>query len=147
MEAHPPARDDVDRRPRELVHPHEPLQRDQRLDPLAGAVRERDRVRVVLGAREQPLLAQLGDDRRLGLGGGQAGEALAAPSPVIRPSSPITLELLEAVAAADLEVVGVVAGRDLQRAGAELGLDVVVGDDRQPAPDERQDRGLADEPR
>ena len=35
------------------------------------------------------------------------------------------------MAAPDLEVVGVVTGRDLQGAGAEVGLDVVVGDDRQ----------------
>ena len=47
--------------------------------------------------------------------------------------------------AADVEVVGVVAGRDLQRAGAELGLDVVVGDDRQAPAHQRQDRRLADE--
>ncbi len=56
-------------------------------------------------------------------------------------------DALEAVLVADLEVVGVVAGRDLQRAGAEVGLDVVVGDDRQAPPDERQDELLADERR
>ena len=49
-------------------------------------------------------------------------------------------DLLEPVAAADLEVVRVVAGRDLERAGAELRLHVLVGDDRQPPADERQDR-------
>src|SRR5204862_1829853 len=31
---------DLDRGLRQLVHPHEPLEADQRLDPLAGAVRE-----------------------------------------------------------------------------------------------------------
>ena len=55
--------------------------------------------------------------------------------------------LLEPVAAADLEVVGVVARGDLQRAGAEVGLHVVVGDDRQAAADQRQDRRLPDEVR
>jgi len=49
------------------------------------------------------------------------------------------------VAAPDLEVVGVVARGDLQGAGAEVGLDVVVGDDRQVAPDEGQHRRLADQ--
>ncbi len=49
------------------------------------------------------------------------------------------------MAPADLEVVGVVPGRDLQRTGAELRLDVLVGDDLQPAPNERQDRALADQ--
>ena len=54
-------------------------------------------------------------------------------------------DLLEPVRAADLEVVGVVAGGDLQRPGAELGVDVLVGDDRQPPADQRQDRVPADE--
>ena len=39
------------------------------------------------------------------------------------------------------------AGRDLERAGAELGVDVLVGDDRQQPADERQDRRLADQAR
>ena len=64
---------------------------------------------------------------------------------VMRPSSPITVDLLEAVAAADLEVVGVVAGGDLERPGAELGVDVLVGDDLEPAADQRQDRVRADQ--
>ena len=55
-------------------------------------------------------------------------------------------ELLEPVPAPDVEVVGVMTGGDLQRPGAELRLDVVVGDDLQPAPDDRQDRLLADQP-
>jgi valyl-tRNA synthetase len=38
-----------------------------------------------------------------------------------------------------------VAGGDLQAAGAEVGLDVVVGDDRQLAADERERHGAADE--
>ena len=74
------------------------------------------------------------------------GSARRAAS-VMRPSSPITRDLLEPVAAPDLEVVRVVAGRDLERAGAELGVDVLVGDDRQPPAHERQDRRLADQAR
>ena len=53
---------------------------------------------------------------------------------------------LEAVAAADLEVVEVVAGRDLDRARALLRVGIGVGDDRQAAADERQDRVPADQP-
>ena len=56
-------------------------------------------------------------------------------------------DLVEPVLAADLEVVRVVARRDLERAGAELGVHVLVGDDRQPAAHQRQDRRLADQPR
>ncbi len=48
------------------------------------------------------------------------------------------------MAPADLEVDGVVARRDLERAGAELGVDQVVGDDRYPPLDERDDDLLAD---
>ena len=62
----------------------------------------------------------------------------------IRPSGPITVELLEPVVAADLEVHRVVAGRDLQCAGAEVRLDALVGDDRHAALDDRHDRLLAD---
>ena len=141
-----PVRDDLDRRPGQLVHAHEPLQRDQRLDPLARAMRVGHRVRVGLAPCERSCSRSSATT---------AAWASATVSPtnrsgasaVIRPSSPITLSLLEAVAAADLEVVGVVTGRDLQRACAELGLDVLVGDDLQLAPDQRQDRALADEPR
>ena len=42
--------------------------------------------------------------------------------------------------------LGSCAGRDLQRAGAELGLDVLVGDDLQAAADDRQDHGLPHQP-
>ncbi len=44
----------------------------------------------------------------------------------------------QAVALADLEVVRVVRGRDLDGARAELGVDVLVGDDRDAAAGERQ---------
>ena len=43
---------------------------------------------------------------------------------------------LEPGALADLEIVEIMAGRDLDRAGAELGIGMLVGDDRdQPAGD------------
>jgi hypothetical protein len=54
-------------------------------------------------------------------------------------------DLLEAVPAPDLEVVGVVPGSDLERARAEVAPDVVVGDDRHLAPDERHHGAAADE--
>jgi hypothetical protein len=53
----------------------------------------------------------------------------------------------EPVAAPHLEVVRVVRGRDLERAGAELRVDVLVGDDRDLAADERQHGHLADQVR
>ncbi len=140
------ALDDLDRRLRELVHAAEPLQGDQRLDALAGAVREGHRVRVLPLAADPALIAQGGDDRLPGIGDAETGEALArvfGHAPVLADDG----DLVEAVAAAHLEVVDVGARSDLEGAGAELGVDVVVGDDRQPATDDRQDRVLADEAR
>ena len=46
---------------------------------------------------------------------------------------------------AHLEVVEVMRRRDLDRAGARFGVGVLVGDDPDPPPDQRQDRVLADE--
>ena len=51
----------------------------------------------------------------------------------------------QAVPLADLEVVEVVRRRDLHRAGALLRIGIVVGDDRDPAADQRQDHVLADQ--
>src|SRR3712207_7945383 len=46
VDAHAAVADRVDGRLRELVHPHEPLQRDERLDALARALRVRHLVHV-----------------------------------------------------------------------------------------------------
>ena len=51
----------------------------------------------------------------------------------------------QAVPAADLEVVRVVRGRDLHRSGAERRVDVVVGEDRDAAADQRKLDLAADE--
>src|SRR5438093_187864 len=50
-----------DRRPRELGHVAPPLQRDERLDPVAGAVTVRDGVPVRLGGLEQPVALETRD--------------------------------------------------------------------------------------
>ena len=56
-------------------------------------------------------------------------------------------DLRQVVAAADLEVVEVVRRGDLHRARALFGIGIFVGDDRNPAPDQRQDHVLADQMR
>src|SRR5215211_7210387 len=118
--------------------------RPSRTTSIARAVAERDGVLVGLGVADAALLAQPRDDALLRLVDAQAG--VVGPGGVGHAAVLADdADLLEAVAAADLEVVGVVTGRDLQRAGAEVGLDVLVGDDRQAAPDQGQDRRLADE--
>ena len=53
----------------------------------------------------------------------------------------------QVVAPSDLEVVEVVGGRDLDRTGALLRIGIFVGDDRDAAADQRQDRVAADRAR
>ena len=48
------------------------------------------------------------------------------------------------MALADFEIVEIVRRRDLHRARAELGVGILVADDRDAAADERQDDVLAD---
>ena len=102
-------------------------------------------MRVGLRPRDQALLAQLADHGLLGLADRHPHEPLGGligDPPVLADHA----DLRQAVAAADLEVVGIVAGGDLERPGPELRLDVVVGDDLQAAPHDREDRRLADQP-
>ena len=146
MEPDRPVPHDLDRGLRELVHVAEPLERDQRLHAPPRPVRVRHVVHVGLRARDQPLLAQFGDDRLERLVHLHATEALGrrvGDAAVLADHG----DLLEPVPAADLEVALVVARGDLERAGAELRVHVVVGDDRQPATHERQHGGLPDQPR
>ena len=147
MEADAAVAHGLDRRPRQLVHVAEPLERDQRLDPPPGAVRVRHvvRVRAACPTRAPPRAAR--PPRR------RAASSTSMPRKRSRRrvgDAPVLADhrhLLEAVPAADLEVGRVVPGRDLQRAGAELGIHVLVGDDRQPPAHQRQDRRLADQAR
>ena len=79
----------VDRGRGELVHAHEPLQRDQRLDALARSGASRARCGGRARSRRSALPRQRRHDRLARLHHRQPGEALAA-SAVMRPSSPIT---------------------------------------------------------
>ncbi len=134
----------LDRRDGELVHATEPLQRDQWLDPLAGPVRERNRVQVGLLGAQLPLLAERRNHRHLGFRRGQPGEPLARllGHPAVLADHD---DLLEPVSAADLEVVRIVPRRDLQGAGPELRIDVLVDDDLQATADQRQHAVAADQ--
>src|SRR5579875_3606578 len=107
-------------------------------------MREGHRVRVWLAAPQQSALAKLGEHRRASLERGHAPQALRRgcdQAPVLTDHR----DLLQPVAAADLEVVGVVARGDLEGAGAEGGVDVLIGDDRQAPAYDRQDRLPADQ--
>ena len=54
-------------------------------------------------------------------------------------------DLRKIVALADFKVIEVMRRRDLNRARALLGIGICVGDDRNPAADQRQDHVLADQ--
>ncbi len=144
-EADPAVVDSVDRGLREVVHAHEPLQRNERLDTSPGAVRVRNFVSERVARAQEAFGFQRRDDGRLGLGDRQTREAsrLRVHPPVLADHR----DHRQVVAAADLEVVGVMPRRDLQRTGTELRLHIVVGDDRQASPNERQDREPPDQVR
>ena len=106
-----------------------------------GAIAIGQHVLVRLDARDQPLRLEIGDDL---LARGEAVHAAVRLGRVlIQPPALVEdIDDIEVVAAADLEVVEVVRRRDLDRAGAGLGIGVFIGDDRKPAPDQRQHRVL-----
>ena len=135
-EPHATVLDGLDRGIRERAHVAEPLQRQQRFDALPASVRERDVVGVLdLGAHRVDR-AQVGDDLGSALDRRQACVGLAGEcrhATVLADDA----DLVQAVAARDLEVIGVVCGRHLEGAGPERRVHVLVGDDRQLPPDER----------
>jgi hypothetical protein len=79
---------------------------------------------------------------RRGLRPGQKLGIAFELEPSLRPKD---VDGLEIVPPADLEVVEVVRGGDLDRAGALLRIGILVGDDRDAAIHERQDRVAPDE--
>ena len=132
-----------DRGARKLGHVAPPLQRDERLDPVAGPVTVRDGVPVGLGGLEQPLGLEARDDARRRLLLGQARELARL---VVHPRVEADhRQLRQTVVAPDLPIHRIVAGRDLHRARAELRVDAIVLDDRERASDDRQHRLLADQ--
>ena len=114
----------------------EPLQRQPRLDDgvAARAVTDGVKVRPLL-RDDAALLSQRRDDGWARLEPVETEERAVGGDVAALVEDD---ERRQAVPAADLEVVRVVRGRDLDRAGAELGIDVVVGDDRDAATGERQ---------
>ena len=135
-----PSRTDLDRRPRQLVHAHEPLQRDQRLDRArpSGASTARRGCRA-RWPRSAPARSSAATTAARACGDRQPREGL----PRLRRHAPVL---------ADHAVLrrGRGGGRSRSRWGrgpgvtlsaprAEVRLDVLVGDHRQAPPDERQD--------
>ena len=132
-----------DRRRGERRDPHEPLHGEVRLDRRMAAIAAPEREHVRLGADEDAVALEIGD------------EALAryvAVEPGVRAGFGGHHRALvhhrhhrQLVTQPDLEVVEVVRRRDLHGAGAELAVDVLVGDDRNLAADRRQAHRAAHE--
>ena len=132
VERHAPVADDLDGRPRELVHAAEPLQRHERLDaPARSGCSARRSGGSGSSLAQRARLAQLRHRALVRLAAVRRGQPLPVRPQVEQPAVEADGgQRRQAVAAADLEVDRVVAGRDLQRARAEVHLDLGVGDDR-----------------
>ncbi len=119
-------------------HVAEPLRRDQRLDRLAAALAVAHVMDVVLDLDEITLLAQALDDPGARLETVEPGEAGAGVRghPAVRSDD---RDARQAVTPPHLEVVRIVERRDLHQARAELAVHRRIGDEGQPAADQRQD--------
>ena len=126
---------------RQRLHLHEPLVARKRLHVVMAAVARTDIVDARLDGHKIALLLQLLND-------GLAGFIAVHAVPLVAAGDlPVAVEhqiLRQIVAQADLKVVRVMAGRDLHAAGAEFHIGVLVADDGNLAPDERERDGLAD---
>ncbi len=136
--------DGADRRLGERRGAHVPLVGEPGLQYRPRSVAARHRQRVRLDLLEQAERLEVGDHARarleavetaVGLRRG-VGDACIGRQHV---------DQRQAVALADLVVVEVVGRRDLHAAAAEGRIDVIVGDDRDLAPGQRQAQGLAHE--
>ena len=124
------------RRLGERLHLHEPLLGDQRLDHALRAIRDGDIVRVIGHFSEQTKLVQLLGHGFARLLARHAGVLTACCVEATILLIDVHHRQLEACAA--LPVSRIVRRRDLDRTGAKVRLHLVVQDDRDVAPDQRQ---------
>src|SRR5690606_27061367 len=129
---------------RQLGGVHIPLVRQPRLDRNAGAISVRDHVRIRLDFFEQPLGLEIGND---------ALSRLEAVEPAVGLRRVLVdarlgvedVDHRQIVPTANLEVVEVVRRGDLDRAGPLLRIGILIRNDRNLTPDQRQHHRLADE--
>ena len=126
---------------RQRLHLHEPLVARKRLHIVMAAGARADIVDARLDGHEIALLLELLHDGLAGLVAVHAVPLVAAGDLAVAVEHQV---LRQIVAQADLKVVGVVAGRDLHAAGAELHIGVLIADDGDLAPDERERERFAD---
>ncbi len=122
----------------------EPLIGKPGLHHHAGAIPMRHHVDMVLDLLDEAQRFHVGDDALPRLEAVEA--AIGRRHRVVQARVLVEdIDQRQIVAPADLEIVEVVRRRDLDRAGAGRGIGIVVGDDRNAAVDQGQDRVLADE--
>ena len=127
----------------ELVHLHEPLLFDQRLDSGTAAVVCTNVVDMVFDTDQKAHLIQFFDDLRPGFISVHAAELRAIL--VNRGVVVHDIDLRQIVALADFEVVGVMCGCDLDDAGAEFPVDILVRYDRDLPVNKRKPHIAADQ--
>ena len=122
-----------------LVHLHEPLLGQDRLDDRLAPLADRQRDLVILDLFEQAELFESLDDLFPRFETVQAFEIRHRP-----PHSSCVVvhheQLFEVVPLADLIIVRIVSRRDLDGTGAKFRVDIFVGDDRNLAVRQRQMR-------
>ena len=119
-----------------LVDRDEPLRGEARLDHGFAAVAVADVVDVVLDARQEALLFEVGDDflaRDVAIEAGVGAAVLVDVGAVVH-----HVDRGQMVALADGEVVGIVRGRDFDGAGAEFAADPGIDHDGNLAIHQRQ---------
>src|SRR5262249_2180774 len=128
--------DCLDGPPGQRLHLHEPLRRDQRLDPRFSRLAFADAQRVWLDLLDQSQLFEISHDAlasfetiEAGVGSGGFGHVAGLVD---------DFDLRKIVAPAAFEVVGIVRRRDFHDAGAELGVGQIVEDDRNGAIHQRE---------
>lgn len=139
-----PSGERLERRACHLVHATEPLRRDQRLDHRAAPIATRDGEFVILDPFEQPKFAEALDHtlaRFIPVQSGELRSCRFGHARVLVHDD----DVRQVVSTPHLVVVRIMRRRDLDRARAEVRVNRFVGDDRDLAPDERQNHRLADQ--
>ena len=105
-----------------------PLQREVRLDHGLAAVAAAHRHGVVIDLLQQTGGFQVGHDACAGV---EAVQPLVLVTGGVDDAGLVEdVDLVQAMAQADLKVVEIVGRGDLDHAGAELAIHIVIGDDR-----------------
>ncbi len=143
-EANPAGLDGLDRGFRERLDLHVPLIGEVRLDNRVRAIAARNLDRVILDLVQQPQRLEFGDDL---VACDEAVESAVGLGYLVVERRVVGQDVVhrQVMALADFVVIEIVRRRYLDAAGAELGLDVVVGNNRDLSADDGEFDFLAHE--